>query len=164
MKHKVMIGVLLCLLISGGFAMATLTRAQDEKSEEMDAISAVLNSYVAAVEAEDVEAYSMAVAHDTDITWIGTDEPEWFVGYDALEQGIAGMFEALDNIAVEVSEETIHVSADGQWAWATSRWVFSAEFDGEPFSVPLRTTWILENRESGWVIVHFHKSVGVVAE
>jgi len=28
-------------------------------------------------------------------------------------------------------------------------------------SLPVRCTWLLEKREGGWVIVHFHKSVAM---
>jgi hypothetical protein len=31
----------------------------------------------------------------------------------------------------------------------------------QALELPVRCTWILEKREAGWVIVHFHKSVGM---
>jgi len=68
---------------------------------------------------------------------------------------------ALDDIRITVSDETIHVSSDRQFAWATNRWKFAAKMGDQAIELPLRCTWVLEKREAGWVIAHFHKSVGM---
>ena len=59
-----------------------------------------------------------------------------------------------------VSDITVNVSSGGRFAWATSLWDFKATMGGQAIALPVRCTWILEKREIGWVVVHFHKSVG----
>lgn len=129
-------------------------------SEEMKAVKTALDLWITGVQNKDMTIISKAVVHDDDVVWIGGAESEWIVGYDALEQAMEVQNNALDNIRIEVNDETIRISPDRQVAWATSQWNFCAQADRQLIEVPLRTSWILEKREPGWVIVHFHKSVG----
>ena len=128
---------------------------------EKDAVKAALEDWITAVESKDMTLLSGTVAHDFDLVWIGVGANDWLVGWTALEQAMQAQNAALDDIHIMVSDETIHFSQDERLAWATSRWVFAAQMGDQPFQMPLRCTWILERREAGWVIVHFHKSVGM---
>jgi uncharacterized protein (TIGR02246 family) len=126
-------------------------------------IKSVLDNYVKAVENEDIELYGQVVANDPDMVNFGTDASERIVGWDALKKALQAQFVALPGTRITVSDETVYVLSGGRFAWATSLWVFKATIaaTGQAMEVPVRCTWLLEKRDKGWVIVHFHKSVGV---
>jgi len=71
------------------------------------------------------------------------------------------MFEALSNIKITQTDLRIHFSPDHRLAWATCLWDFRAKQGDQPVVEPTRCTWVLERREPHWVIVHWHKSIGV---
>jgi len=124
-------------------------------------VKATLDAFIRAVEERSLERLPGVVAQDSDLSWIGTGEGEWIVGYDALKEAMRAQNEALEYIRISVSEETIHLSPSEQVAWATNRWVFRARMAGNELKLPLRCTWVAEKREAGWVLVHSHKSLGV---
>lgn len=128
---------------------------------EQDAVKAALEDWITAVENKDMTLLPNTVAHEADLVWIGTGINDWLAGWEALKQAMQAQNAALDDIRITVSDETIHLAPDEQFAWATSRWDFSSTVGRQPLAFPLRCTWILEKREAGWVIVHFHKSVGM---
>lgn len=130
-------------------------------SDERTAIKAGIDAWITAVERRDMSLVAEAVTQDVGSVWIGPGEGEWLAGYDALEQAMRTQNEALSDIRLDVTEETIHTSPQGDMAWATNRWVFNAGMGGGTFAMPLRCTWILEKREDRWVIVHFHKSAAM---
>jgi len=128
---------------------------------EKAAIKSVLDSYVTAVENADIKLYSKVVANDPDTVNFGTDASERIVGWDALKKAIEAQFTALPGTKIAVSDVTVNVLSGGQFAWATSLWVFKATVaaTGQTIELPVRCSWVLEKRGRGWVIVHFHKSV-----
>jgi ketosteroid isomerase-like protein len=128
---------------------------------EKDAVKAALEDWIAAVENKDMALLPNTVAHEADRVWIGAGANDWLAGWEALEQAILAQNAALDDIRITVSDETIHVSPDECFAWATNRWVFAARLGDQALALPLRCTWILEKRAADWVIVHFHKSAGM---
>jgi len=129
---------------------------------EKAAIRSVLDNYVKAVENSDIELYGKVVANDLDMVNFGTDASERIVGWDALKKTMEAQFVALPGSRIAVSDVTVNVLSGGRFAWATSLWVFKATVaaTGQGMEVPVRCTWVLEKRGKGWVIVHFHKSVG----
>jgi uncharacterized protein (TIGR02246 family) len=125
-------------------------------------IKSVLDNYAKAVENEDIELYGKVVANDPDMVNFGTDASERIVGWDALKKAIQAQFAALPGTRITASDVTVNVLSGGRFAWATSLWVFKATVaaTGQAMEVPVRCSWVLEKRDKGWVIVHFHKSVG----
>jgi len=138
--------------------MAEEARTQAEKA----AVKSVLDNYLTAVENADIELYGQVVAKDPDMVNFGTDASERIVGWDALRRAIEAQFAALPGTRIAVSDVTVDVLSGGRFAWATSLWVFKATVaaTGQTIELPVRCSWVLEKRETGWVIVHFHKSVG----
>lgn len=123
-------------------------------------VRAVLESYVASVESEDMELYSQNVAHDPGMVNFGAmGEP--IVGWAALIEVMIGQNVALSETQIDVSDMVIHVSEDGKFAWATCRWNLTAVMGEKPVELPVRCTWILEKPEDRWIIIHFHKSVAM---
>jgi ketosteroid isomerase-like protein len=130
-------------------------------TNEYAAIKAGIDAWINAVELRDITLLPQVVAQDGDSVWIGVGTGDWLVGYAALEQGMQAQNAALQDIHIQVSDEFIHVSPSGDMAWATNQWIFNARIGDQPLAMPLRCTWILENRHDRWVIVHFHKSSGM---
>lgn len=128
---------------------------------EMETVKAAIDAWITSVEGKDIELLPKVVAHDPDLVWIGTDAGDWIGGYEALEKVMQAQNAALEEIHITVSDETIHIAPNERFAWATNRWIFKATMGDQEIELPLRCTWIVEKREAGWVLVHFHKSVGV---
>jgi uncharacterized protein (TIGR02246 family) len=132
--------------------------AKVDVAAETAAVSAVLDSYVKAVENEDMEAYGKNVAHDAAmVNFGGFGDPIY--GWAALEDVMEQQNAALSETHIDVSDLRIHISPDGTLAWATCLWTLGAKMGENPVTLPVRCTWVLEKREGSWVIVHFHKSM-----
>ncbi len=127
---------------------------------EKTAIGAVLDNYVTSIENEDMGLYAKIIAHDPNMVNFGTEARERIVGWDALEKLIEAQNASLTGTKITVSDVTIKLAPDARFAWATSLWNVKATLAGQGFELPVRCTWILEKQKTGWVIVHFHKSVG----
>ncbi len=127
---------------------------------ESAAVADVLNHYIEAVEEQDLVKYAKIVAHDDDLAWYGS-MPGQIVGWGEVEQVMRGMFQAGSDIKITQTDLRIHFSPDHQLAWATCLWDWREKTGEEVAQVPVRCTWVLERRGDDWVIVHWHKSVGV---
>jgi ketosteroid isomerase-like protein len=56
------------------------------------------------------------------------------------------------------------IRIDGNFAWASYQWDFSAVVDGAPATAEGQTTLILEKRADNWIIVHNHTSIVPTAQ
>jgi len=140
-------------------AISACTKAVDISAEKV-AIEKVLVNYVVSVENEDMELYTRNVVHDKAMVNYGAfGNP--IVGWDALKKVIEDQNTMLSEIKIDVSDLKIHVYETGKFAWATCLWSFKALMAENPIVLAVRCTWVLEKREPGWVIIHFHKSVPV---
>jgi ketosteroid isomerase-like protein len=124
------------------------------------AAAETIGLYIEAVEAEDLAKYAEVVAHDDDLAWYGS-MPGQIVGWRELEPLIREMFEGLSDFSIAQTDLRVHLSPDQQVAWATCLWDFRATSGDQQVVEPTRCTWVLERRQGTWVIVHFHKSIGV---
>ena len=132
-------------------------KAEVDIAAEKAAVAAVLQNYVLAVVDEDMERYARYVSHDTGMVNFGAfGDP--IVGWDGLEQVMNGQDEALSDTKIDVTDIRVTVTPSGDWAWATSLWKLRAVMGENPIELPIRCTWVLEKKPTGWVIVHFHKS------
>jgi uncharacterized protein (TIGR02246 family) len=128
---------------------------------DRDAAQAVLDGWVAGVEQGDLELIGRIVARDEDTVWIGAMAGETLAGWTALRAALEAQDAALSDIRIEVSEVRVRLLAGGASALATSQWTFAARMGERMLSLPLRCTWVLEKRGDAWLLIHFHKSVGV---
>ena len=129
---------------------------------EIEAIHSALQSWIGSVEGRDVDRLAEIVSPDESLVWIGAGAEDWLCGFKALERAMVAQNDAFRDIQIQVSDETIHWSSGEISAWATNRWIFKATVGDQSIAFPLRCTWILTKGETGWKIVHFHKSVGMV--
>ena len=127
---------------------------------EAAAVAEAIHRYIEAVEVRDLVKYATVVAHEDDLAWYGS-MPGQIVGWGEVEGVIREMFDALSDIKITQTDLRIHFSPDRSLAWATCLWDFRARMGDQPVIEPTRCTWVLERRDADWVIVHWHKSVGV---
>jgi ketosteroid isomerase-like protein len=144
--------------------MLSITIGCQQKTDiqaEKTAIKTVLDNYITSIENEDMVLYAKIIAHDTDMVNFGTGARDHIIGWNALSEAIKAQNAALSGTKITQSNVKINISPDGRFAWATSLWVFKATMAGQSIELPVRCTWILEKDLTDWVIVHFHKSVGM---
>lgn len=127
---------------------------------ETAAVTAVIRAYVEAVEAKDFAAYERVMAHDPGLAWYGS-MPGQISGWAEVEPLIRDMFASMDEIRITQEDLRVHFSPDRQLAWATCLWDFRGRAGAQEIVEPTRCTWVLEHRDERWVIVHWHKSIGV---
>lgn len=132
-----------------------------EPSTGEQAVKEALDVYITAIEREDMETYSGIMAQDENLVYIGAAADQWIVGWEELEAVIQIQNETFSETDITQSDLQVHMLPDGKHAWATSRWDLQTTINENPKQLPIRCTWILENREDHWVIIHFHKSVGM---
>lgn len=128
---------------------------------EKDGILAVLDRFRAGWEALDADAVLGCFAKDPQIVVIGTDEDEYWRGFDALVEPFRSMVGAFtDPVYRWDGPPEIHV--DGDLAWADGRLDTSLTADGQRLAVRMRTSWVLRRRDR-WEVVQAHFSVAPVA-
>ena len=92
-----------------------------------------------------------------DVTVVsGAWEPA-LVGWAKYLQAYMRQRERVTNVRLDRSNTFIHVQ--GNFAWATYQWDFSAVADGNPSAARGQTTLVFEKREGRWLIVHNHTSL-----
>lgn len=126
-----------------------------------DAVQSILDAWIAGVEQENLGLLAQIVAPDEEAVFIGSGAAERIRGWTALQAALAAQAAAVKDIRIKADEPEVHLLAGGQAAWATSNWTFAGRLGDQRVSVPLRCTWICEQRDQDWVLVHFHKSVGL---
>jgi ketosteroid isomerase-like protein len=146
------------LLLSAILLVSVCASRTVDVAAETNAVKNVLDEYVKSVETEDMNLYNSLVCHDsTRIYYGGFGAP--ILGWDALQKVMEGQNEILSDTKIGVSDLKIHMSEDGKTAWATSLWELKAQMGGNPITLPIRCTWVLNKGDKGWRIVHFHKSM-----
>lgn len=152
MKYASLLLLLVILLVT------VCAKPAVDVAAETNTVKNVLDEYVKSVEQEDMNLYNSLVCHDsTRIYYGGFGAP--ILGWDALQKVMEGQNEMLSDTKIGVSDLKIHMSEDGKTAWATSLWELKAQMGGNPITLPIRCTWVLNKGDKGWRIVHFHKSM-----
>jgi len=126
---------------------------------DSDAVRAALDTWIAGVEQADPAIVAQAMAPDEDLEYIGFQADDWRIGWPAVRAALEAQAAAVKDIRITVVDTRIHPLRGGRAAYATSRWVIEGDVGGQHISMPLRCSWVLEKREDGWRLVHFHKSV-----
>jgi uncharacterized protein (TIGR02246 family) len=121
------------------------------------AVLAVLDRFRLGWEALDADAVLDCFADDPRITVIGTDEAEYWRGFDALVEPFRTMAGAFTDPLYRWVEPP-HVQVEGDLAWADARLDTSLTADGSRLAARMRTSWVLR-RAARWEIVQAHFSV-----
>jgi ketosteroid isomerase-like protein len=149
---------MIVILISGCQQQGQVN-IQDEKAS----IKKTLDNYVKSIVDEDMNLYSEIVAHDSNMINVGGGANlSWIEGWTQLEDVMNGQNDAFSETEINVTKERIFVSPTGRDARAVTLWDLKTVLgDGNQYLLPLRCTWVLQKRDSKWIIVSFHKSFGV---
>jgi ketosteroid isomerase-like protein len=144
----------------GFFALAARPGKPDAESGKAK-VRRVLENYVKALEAEDLEQLSRLFAQDDDLATVNVGTPGIGLGPKSVKAAARSWFDAVADIDVKVKNEVIKVSPAGNAAWV------SFTLDGS-HSYPnrkdryhykgMRVTWGLEKREGNYLIVQGHWS------
>lgn len=124
---------------------------------DQDDVLAVLDRFRAGWEALDADAVLDCFARDPQIVVIGTDEGEYWRGFEALVEPFRTMVGAFSD-PVYRWDGLPRVQVGGDIAWADGRLDTSLTVDGERLRVAMRSSWVLR-RGAGWEIVQAHFSV-----
>ncbi len=126
------------------------------------AVLAVLERFRLGWERLDAEAVLGCFAKDPRIVVIGTDEDEYWHGFDALVEPFHTMLGAFTDLDYRWAD-TPHIVVHGEVAWADAvldtRLTAAA---GERLSVTMRTSWVLRHA-SDWEVMQAHFSVAPAA-
>jgi hypothetical protein len=126
-----------------------------------DAVLAVLERFRLGWERLDAEAVLGCFAVDPQIVVIGTDENEYWRGFDALVEPFRTMVGAFSDPVYRWAAPP-HIQLQGDIAWADARLDTSLTSHGERLAVLMRTSWVLRQRDR-WEIVQAHFSVAPAA-
>ncbi len=136
------------------------TTNESEKRPDTQAVRSILDKYSKACESKDYESFSSVFAHDPDIVMISTFIPDRFVGW----KSVAAVFKALssseDILKVRHNNIQIKLFASGKAACLTCNQDAIMTYQGKPFTFEdVRMTWVLENKEGQWRVIHAHWSL-----
>ncbi len=126
------------------------------------AVLAVLERFRTGWERLDTEAVLGCFAEDPEIVVIGTDDNEYWHGFDALVEPfhtMVGTFTDLDYRWADAPHIVVH--GDVAWADAVLDTRLTAA-NGERLVVIMRTSWVLR-RATDWEVVQAHFSVAPTA-
>ena len=122
-------------------------------AEVKSAIAALADHY----EKRNLPGLATCFAPDDDVTLIGTGADERRVGRAQIEAQASRDWQQTDAAAMRF--DTITVSAAGDIAWATTDAAFEIKVGPQDIRLPARVTFVLERRNSAWLIVQCHCSV-----
>jgi uncharacterized protein (TIGR02246 family) len=128
---------------------------------EDEAVLAVLERFRTGWEHLDAEAVLGCFAADPQIVVIGTDEDEYWRGFEALVEPFRTMVGVFTDLVYQWVEPP-RIQVHGDIAWADARLDTSLTAKGERLAVLMRTSWVLRRRDR-WEIVQAHLSVAPAA-
>jgi uncharacterized protein (TIGR02246 family) len=129
---------------------------------EKDKVQAVIDNYLRAQETKDMQLFSEVFAHDEDMVIIGTDTAEYLTGWQQVQMTFSQIFDSMDQIDIQVSDQSIKISQSGDVAWYSDIEDFSFVSQGQTSNFNgWRVTGVLEKRSGNWLIVQVHTSVPV---
>jgi ketosteroid isomerase-like protein len=138
-------------------------QAVTESTSEKEAVKAVIDNYAKSWVTEDIGLYSSTVMHDESLIHVGGSRGlSWIEGWTELKEIIIEQNQSLNDTDIDETKAWINLSQSGEFAWAVTLWDLKTTLnDGTKCLLPLRCTWILEKSDGSWIIVHFHKSIGI---
>jgi ketosteroid isomerase-like protein len=99
------------------------------------------------------------LAHQPEVTFIGTDPAEWVTGYEAIVRGFTLQTAEVSGVQIEAGELTAY--SDGNVGWVADRPMIKLP-DGT--GIPTRSTLVFQRQAGEWKLVQQHISVGVPNE
>ena len=120
-------------------------------------VMAFLNRLIKSYKEQDVDGSLALYATDPDMVTIGTGVDEKRIGMADRRAQLERDFAQIKEISIDI--DWYSVSAAGSVAWVASDVIARGKVGGQETSVPMRATFVLEQRGGKWLIVHSHISV-----
>jgi uncharacterized protein (TIGR02246 family) len=123
---------------------------------DSDAVKALVQREVAAVNARDMQAMSQIWSQSDDILLFDVTPPGRFQGWPAIARSFNNFFLRLSDVAMTV--DNVQVSVDGALAAATYDWTLAGTLDGRTLADHGQATALYRREKNGWRLVHAHYS------
>ncbi len=126
----------------------------DRKTEQevLGVLEAFADSYVK----RDLDGLLACFTGDPDTMIYGTGADEKRIGLKAIQAQAERDWEQADEISVAF--EWMSVSASNGVAWAAVDGAFLGSVGGHTMRLPMRSTFVLTQRDGRWLIAHAHMS------
>ncbi|HEY7834109.1 MAG TPA: nuclear transport factor 2 family protein [Ktedonobacterales bacterium] len=127
--------------------------ARDAKTA---AILRVLHAFADAYSRRDLDGVMAHFAPGDTPVLFGTGPDERRIGYEQIRAQIQRDFDQSEAITITWGWHTISVT--GRLAWVAAEAQIHARIQGHSLEVPLRVTFICEQRKQAWLVVQGHLS------
>lgn len=135
---------------------APAQEANSTQATRANEVLAVLHAFADAYAHRDLDAMMAHFAPDRALVLFGTGPDERRVGPDEIRAQIQRDFDQSDAISIVWGWHTITVS--GRIAWVAAEAIVSALVQGHEIQVPMRVTFVCEQRKHTWLVVQGHLS------
>jgi uncharacterized protein (TIGR02246 family) len=123
-------------------------------------VESIIGQYIEALTTKDMERLASIFAHDEDLVMFDGNSPVRFVGWEAVKGRFQDHFDSFEQLEVSSRDKTVKVHASGEVAWLSCVLDANLSSRGQQGSIRgLRVTWVLEKRDSQWLIVQAHFSL-----
>jgi uncharacterized protein (TIGR02246 family) len=132
--------------------------AQDAGNDEAEraSIAGVLEAYVTAFEAKDLDGVMAMFAEGDNTVMMGTGQDEVWAGTESIRAAHSAFFEVIDK---ETSERKVVASdVSGDLAWLAGYTVSTQATENGDETFQLNLSIVLKKAEAGWRIVSLHFS------
>jgi ketosteroid isomerase-like protein len=162
MKRLMMV-IPLVLLLCFTFACQKGEEVAEEPVVDLEAEAASVKDFLyqfeQALGSNDLELVSKFLAQDDDLVFIGTDEAEYWTGWQSVKEAFIALYATVDSWEIIVDKQTIKVHKSAEVAWFSERFTQNVVVQGETITHDgLRLTGVLEKRNGNWILVQFHCS------
>jgi ketosteroid isomerase-like protein len=119
-------------------------------------IKAVLTKFTTSYEEQDMGALLAWIAPDPDVVMFGTGADEKRIGLAEIQLQAQRDWDQTD--AISIVFDWMSISAAGRVAWVAADGAFKIRAQGQDFRAPARASFVLEQRDGRWLVVHSHFS------
>lgn len=136
------------------------------RSQELKAISNLLEQYITANENEDISLIEDIWAPDADIILIGTTKSSFLMGWNNILNAFKKQYDELNDIYITSSEQYVKLNKSGNTAWFAEVLDYNYMKDGKATSLKgLRFTGVVKKCQDGkWRFVQSHLSIPVESD
>jgi hypothetical protein len=157
MLNKYLLSVPIFLLI----IFSCSTDKVDLESERQQ-VKMVLDDFIVAHEAKDLDLLSSCFSVKPDILILGTDKDELWVDKKSMVDAQRRAYAAFDKVKLSVRDKVFKMDKSGKTSWFYMKVDWFVESKGEKYKFDdVRTTGVLENEVGKWRIVQMHTSLPV---
>jgi uncharacterized protein (TIGR02246 family) len=167
MTRKLVIGGILCGLTAALWVCLPGLHVNAQEADEQaiaarDEIAAVLEAYVTAFEAKDIEGVMKLFAEGETTVMMGTGEDEVWIGKETIRAAHNAFFESIEK---ETSERKLLASQVFEnVAWLNGYTISTQQTDDGEEKFQLNVSIVLEKQGADWRVVSLHFSRNVFLE